>query len=269
MNARNLSEKPVFWTVSALFFDTLARKRVSDLPLRQTARIALILLLALAAALWLMPTPRARTVSAEPHAQSTVAPTEEPTKPPYVFPTPVFIPIYPDDTPVPRATPVATRAPGQPAVGEQTYTVQPGDSPWTIAQKMYGDGTKYPLIMSANNLTSTTRLRVGAVLVIPPVSGSAPPPAPTAAPPAPTFAPPTLQPTAAPTFAAPTPQPTPTSKSLLPGSSTEIASAAINLLSGILAAGSVISAVLAYFAYARAQRIEQLASGKQPIRFRK
>src|SRR5512142_2310622 len=85
------------------------------------------------------------------------AATEEPTKPPYVFPTPIFIPPYPGTGPA-ASTPVPTRA-GAPASGERTYTVETGDNPWTIAQKMYGNGARYQVIMTANGLSDSTRLK--------------------------------------------------------------------------------------------------------------
>jgi LysM repeat protein len=233
-------------------------------------RIAiLIVFIALVATARLCPSPCAPIAFAEPHAQATApapTPTEEPTKAPYVFPTPIFIPIYPDDTPVPRATP-GTRPTGQPT-GEQTHTVVAGDSLWIIAQKMYGDGTKYPLIMAANNLTSTTRLRVGTVLVIPPLSGTAPPTA-TSAPLAPTPAPPTLEPTLAPTVPAPTPRPSPTPASWVPTLARGAVSLGINVLSGLLLVTSILSAIMAYLMYLRARRLERLASGKQPLRIQK
>ncbi len=109
------------------------------------------------------------TAAAEPPA---LAPTEEPTKRPYVFSTPIFIPTYPTD--VPAATVVATKSSAgtqatsslNPA-GSDSYTVQPNDSPWTIAQKVCGSGAKWSSIVTENNIADATRLRVGTVLRIP------------------------------------------------------------------------------------------------------
>jgi nucleoid-associated protein YgaU len=57
------------------------------------------------------------------------------------------------------------------ATGEtRTYTVQEGDTLYIIAQRMYGDGQKFPLIAEANDLSRDTPLRVGNELVIPPES---------------------------------------------------------------------------------------------------
>ena len=215
---------------------------------------------------------RAPVAGAAPRAQSTPSaatstPTHEPPKPPYVFPVPVFIPTYPGDTPVSTIVPRAT---GQ-ATGQDTYTVQSGDSPWIIAVKVYGDGTKYPLIMSANALTDSTRLRVGMVLKIPQVAGSAPPVAPANIPTASTPIAPVLQPTPAavpsPTFAA-TPTFTPTASSIIPNSAADAANFAINILSGILALAAVVAAILAVLTYIRARRMEGLTAKKRGLQIR-
>jgi LysM repeat protein len=196
------------------------------------------------------------------------SPTEEPTKNPYIFPTPIFIPTYPNDTPQPppaRATPSAPTT-TEPPSSEQTYTVQPGDSLWIIAQKVYGSGAKYPLIASANEITATTRLHTGMILKIPSAPGVATL-TPTSAASTPTLAA-TLAPTASPTSTLPTLTPSPTASSLMPASIAGPASTAINILSAILALASLASAVLAYVAYARARRLERIAEGKPPIRLR-
>lgn len=53
------------------------------------------------------------------------------------------------------------------ADGQTTYTVQSGDTLTTIAEEVYGDQSKFDLIVDANNLTEDTPLRVGQELVIP------------------------------------------------------------------------------------------------------
>jgi nucleoid-associated protein YgaU len=50
--------------------------------------------------------------------------------------------------------------------GNRTYTVQAGDTLTAIAQRMYGDSTKFNLIAEANDLEG--QLVVGQELVIPP-----------------------------------------------------------------------------------------------------
>jgi LysM repeat protein len=198
------------------------------------------------------------------------APTEEPTKRPYVFPTPIFVPTYPNDTPQPpptRAAPIATQsaiaATEQPS-GDQTYTVQPGDSLWIIAQKVYGNGVKYPLIANANDITTTTHLRTGMVLKIPSAPGLVTA-TPTSAPPLPTPAV-TRALIATPTAASPTPTTSPTSTSWIPPSIASSASTVINILSAIFVLASLVSAVLAYLMYARTRRLKRIAEGKPPIR---
>src|SRR5512146_1680017 len=132
-----------------------------------TSRQAVVLALALVSAT--MALLAFDTAAAGPPA---LAPTEEPTKRPYVFPTPIFIPTYPTEiasaTAVPARTTGNTAAPASSQqVGAQSYTIQSGDNPWTIAQKVCGNGTKGTVILAENGITDPTKLRVGAVLKIP------------------------------------------------------------------------------------------------------
>ncbi len=174
--------------------------------------------------------------------------------------------------------------------GDRTYTVQPNDSYWSIAQKVYGNGSKYKLILQANNLTEKTPLRVGSVLIIPATEDAAATIAPTSPlrPPVPVTPTslPILQPTALPTLApttAPTAVPTlppisvvarsqppgaasppadpgtsPTTTSLPSDLRNQQLLTALDILSGIFAATSVICAFLAYQSYNRAKRFEKM-----------
>lgn len=202
-------------------------------------------------------------------------PTEEPTKRPYVFPTPIFIPTYPNDTPPPPPTRTATptaRA-SVPATetrldtAEQTYTVQPGDSLWIIAQKVYGNGAKYPLIAQANDITTTTPLRTGMILKIPNTPGLATLTL------TPTHTPTTLTlsalalPTPVPVTTSPTPTPTPTRAPVLPASLAEGATLGLQILAALCAFAALVSAALAYLTYARARRLQRV-EGKPPLRLR-
>ncbi|CAG0960185.1 hypothetical protein ANRL3_00827 [Anaerolineae bacterium] len=213
-----------------------------------------------------------------------VAATEEPTKAPYVFPTPIFIPTFPPDPASPTAaptqvapapaTPIAQATPpAQPQASSQTYTVQSGDSPWVISQKVYGDGTKYKLILDANNLTTASRLRVGSVLTIPALPGAAPAPIATATQPAAAITAPTLAPTVALTLAPPitatvaitttltiTPTRAPTASGLIPNSLIAPASIAITILSVMLFIAALVTAVLAFFVFERTRRFEAVES---------
>lgn len=51
-----------------------------------------------------------------------------------------------------------------------TYTVKPGDSLWSIADRLLGSGAAYILIKAANDLTSDT-IHPGQVLIIPGMDG--------------------------------------------------------------------------------------------------
>ncbi len=106
-------------------------------------------------------------------------------------------------------------AQGATAGAPTSYTVQKGDTLGRIAQKVYGDARKYPLIQEANNLSDPSRIWVGQVLIIPSVAEVTPVviPAPVAAP-VPTTSPaqpvvtvPTTSPVSTPVV---TPQPTQT-----------------------------------------------------------
>lgn len=49
----------------------------------------------------------------------------------------------------------------------KTYTVSPGDSLWTIAQKQYGDPSYWKIIAKANGITSNTSIRTGQKVALP------------------------------------------------------------------------------------------------------
>lgn len=106
-------------------------------------------------------------------------------------------------------------AQGAAAGAPTTYTVQSGDTLSKIAQRVYGDGRKYPLIQQANNLSDPGRIWVGQVLVIPPLADGTvstapvvtPSPRPPAPPPPPPVTPtvPEVQPVTPPTTGPPMP----------------------------------------------------------------
>jgi ABC-type amino acid transport substrate-binding protein len=56
---------------------------------------------------------------------------------------------------------------GRKKVGEDTYTVQKGDTLSAIAERVYGDRMKYSVIETRNNLPNANLISVGQVLVIP------------------------------------------------------------------------------------------------------
>ncbi|RQD71042.1 MAG: LysM peptidoglycan-binding domain-containing protein [Tindallia sp. MSAO_Bac2] len=81
-------------------------------------------------------------------------------------------PSDPDEMPdtVPTEDPVSEEEVSDPPAADDPpdqYTVQSGDTLYSISQRMYGDGNRYPEIMEANNITDPASLRVGQVLQIP------------------------------------------------------------------------------------------------------
>ncbi len=66
--------------------------------------------------------------------------------------------------PAPPAPPKPTQPPTPPT---ETYTVQAGDTLWSIAQRLYGDGKRWKDIAQANGITDARKLTVGTVLKIP------------------------------------------------------------------------------------------------------
>lgn len=53
------------------------------------------------------------------------------------------------------------------SAGMKDYTVQQGDTPWTMAQKFYGNGAEYTKILEANSLQEGANIQPGDVLKIP------------------------------------------------------------------------------------------------------
>jgi LysM repeat protein len=68
--------------------------------------------------------------------------------------------------PAPAAPPEAPAAPPPPPA-RRTYTVVSGDTLWAIAERFYGDGSKYPQIASANGIANPDLIMVGQQLTIP------------------------------------------------------------------------------------------------------
>lgn len=179
-----------------------------------------------------------------------------------------------------------TPAASSTAPGERTYTVVAGDNPWAIAQKMYGSGIRYPLILSANHLTETSILTIGMVLVIPPLPGAqgavtATPPS-TATPetlatitPTPTPVLPSATPTAEPT-GTPVPTPTATPIRTAQGAFTNwIATTAspgwatvLDILGWVCTLSSLVCSFLAYQGYHRARRLRRMMIMSQRARAR-
>ncbi|WP_277965797.1 LysM peptidoglycan-binding domain-containing protein [Streptomyces sp. AV19] len=51
--------------------------------------------------------------------------------------------------------------------GSPTYTFEPGDTLWAVAERFYGDGNRYRDIAAANGIDNPDAVEVGQVLTIP------------------------------------------------------------------------------------------------------
>ncbi len=65
--------------------------------------------------------------------------------------------------------PAVEEAAGEPAPepAVRTYTVESGDSLWAIAERFYGDGSKYQVIADASGVPNPDLIQPGQVLTIP------------------------------------------------------------------------------------------------------
>lgn len=57
--------------------------------------------------------------------------------------------------------------PPPPAPAAQTYTVESGDTLWAVAERFYGDGSRYQEIANASGIDNPDVINVGQVLTIP------------------------------------------------------------------------------------------------------
>ncbi|WP_062986539.1 LysM peptidoglycan-binding domain-containing protein [Nocardia anaemiae] len=64
------------------------------------------------------------------------------------------------------AAPAAEEVPPPPPPA-QTYTVEPGDTLWAIAERFYGDGNRYQEIANASGVDNPDAINPGQVLTIP------------------------------------------------------------------------------------------------------
>ena len=72
----------------------------------------------------------------------------------------------PEAAPEAVEEPVAEAAP-EPEPAVRTYTVESGDSLWAIAERFYGDGSKYQAIADASGVPNPDLIQPGQVLTIP------------------------------------------------------------------------------------------------------
>ncbi|MGA8545732.1 MAG: LysM peptidoglycan-binding domain-containing protein [Mycobacterium sp.] len=91
------------------------------------------------------PPPPEPEAEAAPAAEETAAPTAEEAAVEEAAPAP-----QPEPEPAPR-----------------TYTVESGDTLWAIAERFYGDGSKYQIIADASGISNPDLIHPGEVLTIP------------------------------------------------------------------------------------------------------
>jgi nucleoid-associated protein YgaU len=68
--------------------------------------------------------------------------------------------------PAAEAAPEAAAEP-EPEPAARTYTVESGDTLWAIAERFYGDGSKYQVIADASGIPNPDLIQPGQVLTIP------------------------------------------------------------------------------------------------------
>lgn len=73
------------------------------------------------------------------------------------------------DLAIKMVTTYVEEAPIQEEFTTQEYTVQSGDSPWSIAEKYYGNGLFYPYLLKMNNLKESDTIVSGQILKIEPI----------------------------------------------------------------------------------------------------
>ena len=69
-------------------------------------------------------------------------------------------------------TPTGTNIEETSQSNQKTYTVEKGDTLWSIAEKEYNDGYRWTEIKDANKLTNADQLNAGQTLIIPNVSAT-------------------------------------------------------------------------------------------------
>ncbi|MDP7723776.1 LysM peptidoglycan-binding domain-containing protein [Mycobacterium sp. TY814] len=66
-----------------------------------------------------------------------------------------------------QAEPAPEAPPAEPEPAARTYTVESGDTLWAIAERFYGDGSKYQVIADASGIPNPDLIHPGQVLTIP------------------------------------------------------------------------------------------------------
>ncbi len=71
------------------------------------------------------------------------------------------------EEPAPAPEPQPAPPPPAPEPAARTYTVVSGDTLWAIAERFYGDGSKYQQIADASGIANPDLIQPGQVLTIP------------------------------------------------------------------------------------------------------
>jgi nucleoid-associated protein YgaU len=109
--------------------------------------------------------------AADGAAWSTKTETDAPPPPEAEAPTPEASPASEEPAPPPEPVHDAAESEGEreevPPPAGRTYTVEPGDTLWAIAERFYGDGSKYQVIADASGVSNPDLIHPGEVLTIP------------------------------------------------------------------------------------------------------
>jgi nucleoid-associated protein YgaU len=92
--------------------------------------------------------------------------TDEAPPPPPAEEAPEVVPAAADE-PLTAAEPEPAPAPPPPPPAARTYTVVSGDTLWAIAERFYGDGSKYQVIADASGISNPDLIHPGDELTIP------------------------------------------------------------------------------------------------------
>jgi nucleoid-associated protein YgaU len=109
--------------------------------------------------------------AADGAAWSTKTETDAPPPPEADVPAPEVTTTADESASAPEPTDDAAESDGErgdvPAPAGRSYTVEPGDTLWAIAERFYGDGGKYQVIADASGITNPDLIHPGEVLTIP------------------------------------------------------------------------------------------------------
>jgi nucleoid-associated protein YgaU len=109
----------------------------------------------------------ARDVANEPDSMGQTAYYESPQSSTYIESTPYSEPaLYVQQT-LGESEPIAVAPePPMPATPD-SYTIRRGDTLWSVARQVYGDGNRWRDIADANGISNPKKLRIGQKLMIP------------------------------------------------------------------------------------------------------